>query len=141
MIDWARWRVATTEYAGADALCLLWARVAVKWPWAMQVRGLGARDEWRWSGPKVVWRLARYVTCSFQVSSELGEYLRGGHSTRELDGLDALRGSTFFGESGGSSRSFGGGAGGAGAGSPSQRPECELLALVYRSANASRIHR
>ena len=92
--------MATTEYAGADALCLLWARVAVKWPWAMQVPGLGARDEWRWSGPKVVWRLARYVRCSFQVSSELGEYLRGGHSTRELDGLDALRVSTFFGESG-----------------------------------------
>ena len=46
MIDWARWRAATTEYAGADALCLLWARAAVKWPWAMQVRGLGARDEW-----------------------------------------------------------------------------------------------
>ena len=35
MIDWARWRVATTEYAGADALCLLWAMVVVKWPWAM----------------------------------------------------------------------------------------------------------
>ena len=92
--------MATTEYAGADALCLLWARVAVKWPWAMQVRGLGTRDEWRWSGPKVVWRLAPYVTCSFQVSSELGEYPRGGHSMCELDGFDALRTSTFFDESG-----------------------------------------
>ena len=41
-----------------------------------------------------------FVTCPVQVSSKLGEYLRGGHSTRELDGLDALRLSTFFGESG-----------------------------------------
>ena len=75
----------------------------------------------------MVWRLARSVTCSFQVSSELGEYPRGGHSTCELDGLDALRVSiSDFGESGGCSRSFGGGAGGAGAGSPCQRPEWEL---------------
>ena len=50
LVDDRLGEVASGDHRGVRTL---WARVAVKWPWAMQVRGLGSRDEWRWSGSMV----------------------------------------------------------------------------------------